>query len=148
MGDVLGNRFAAITPDDHAGSIWIASILCLVYSVLTLALRTHLRLRIYGLDDYIAMVATVSISVHAPDHRLSKAAADPGGRGDCNIDRTTPWTRQDSRSAPRTRVEQGKPSELYSCLNKTSVTNMTRRPLRDRYCSSFLRRQQKRQSCA
>ncbi|KIW69402.1 hypothetical protein PV04_05281 [Phialophora macrospora] len=60
MSDVLtGSRFAQITPDDHAGSVWIASILCLIYSVLTLALRGHLRLRIYGLDDYIALVATL-----------------------------------------------------------------------------------------
>ncbi|KAJ9611637.1 hypothetical protein H2200_004821 [Cladophialophora chaetospira] len=60
MADVSGgNRFAEITPDDHAGTIWIASILCLIYSVLTLALRTHIRLRTYGLDDYIALAATV-----------------------------------------------------------------------------------------
>ncbi|EXJ59876.1 hypothetical protein A1O7_04023 [Cladophialophora yegresii CBS 114405] len=60
MGDALtGRRFSQITPDDHAGSVWIASILCLIYSVLTLALRGHLRLRIYGMDDYIALAATL-----------------------------------------------------------------------------------------
>lgn len=60
MGDPIpGDRFAEITPDDHAGSIWIASILCLIYSILTLALRGHLRRKVYGWDDYIALGATV-----------------------------------------------------------------------------------------
>ena len=54
-----GSRFAEVTPDDHAGSIWIASILCLIYSVLTLILRGHLRFRMFEVDDYIATVATV-----------------------------------------------------------------------------------------
>lgn len=56
---VPGDRFAEITPDDHAGSIWIASILCLIYSILTLALRGHLRRKVYGWDDCLALVATV-----------------------------------------------------------------------------------------
>ncbi|KIV81888.1 hypothetical protein PV11_04038 [Exophiala sideris] len=53
------NRFSPITPDDHAGSIWIATILCLIYSVITLTLRGHLRWKMYGMDDYLALAATV-----------------------------------------------------------------------------------------
>lgn len=53
------NRFSPITPDDHAGSVWIATLLCLVYSVVTLALRGHLRWKMYGVDDYLALAATV-----------------------------------------------------------------------------------------
>ncbi|KIV96677.1 hypothetical protein, variant [Exophiala mesophila] len=55
---IAGDRFSRITPDDHAGSLWIASLLCLVYSVITLALRGHLRWKMYGPDDYLATVAT------------------------------------------------------------------------------------------
>lgn len=53
------NRFSPITPDDHAGSVWIAAILCLVYSVITLSLRGHLRWKMYGTDDYLVVAATV-----------------------------------------------------------------------------------------
>ncbi|KAL2410375.1 hypothetical protein ABEF95_000490 [Exophiala dermatitidis] len=60
MATVSGeNRFSQITPDDHAGSVWIAALLCLVYSVLTLFLRGHLRWKMYGPDDYLALVATL-----------------------------------------------------------------------------------------
>ncbi|KIY02762.1 uncharacterized protein Z520_01227 [Fonsecaea multimorphosa CBS 102226] len=52
------HRFSPITPDDHAGSVWIATLLCLIYSVVTLALRGHLRWKMYGLDDYLALTAT------------------------------------------------------------------------------------------
>lgn len=60
------NRFSPITPDDHAGSLWIAALLCLVYSVTTMFLRGHLRWNMYGVDDYLALAATVS-AVHL-DH--------------------------------------------------------------------------------
>lgn len=59
MATVEGDRFSRITPDDHAGSLWIASLLCLVYSIITLALRGHLRWKMYGPDDYLATVAMV-----------------------------------------------------------------------------------------
>ncbi|EXJ89772.1 hypothetical protein A1O3_02839 [Capronia epimyces CBS 606.96] len=52
-------RFSPITPDDHAGSVWIAALLCLVYSVITLCLRGHLRWKMYGVDDGLALTATV-----------------------------------------------------------------------------------------
>lgn len=53
------NRFARVTPDNHAGSLWIAALLCLVYAVMTLALRAHLRWKMFGMDDYLAVAATV-----------------------------------------------------------------------------------------
>jgi hypothetical protein len=103
MADGLsGNRFAEITPDNHAGSIWIASLLCLIYSVLTLALRGHLRFRIYGMDDYMALAATVR--QYAPSVarglRLIQHAAHPGWRSDRGDDRTAPWTRKNPGSTP------------------------------------------------
>jgi hypothetical protein len=54
------NRFSPITPDNHAGPVWITALLCLIYSVVTFALRGHLRWKMWGLDDYLALVATVS----------------------------------------------------------------------------------------
>lgn len=60
MASVLqGTRFAPITSNDQAGSIWISAILCLVYSVLVVAVRVHLRRKIYGMDDYLILAATV-----------------------------------------------------------------------------------------
>ncbi|KAH0845449.1 hypothetical protein AYO21_06154 [Fonsecaea monophora] len=53
------HRFSPITPDNHAASVWIATLLCLIYSILTLALRGHLRWKMYRLDDYLALAATV-----------------------------------------------------------------------------------------
>ncbi|EXJ95667.1 hypothetical protein A1O1_00789 [Capronia coronata CBS 617.96] len=52
------NRFSPITPDDHAGSLWIAALLCLVYSIITIFVRGHLRWKMYGTDDYLALAAT------------------------------------------------------------------------------------------
>ncbi|KIX01115.1 uncharacterized protein Z518_10181 [Rhinocladiella mackenziei CBS 650.93] len=72
------NRFSPITPDDHAGSVWIAALLCLVYSVITLALRGHLRWKMYGVDDYLAFAATtiqvgeVVAVIIGLDHGLGK----------------------------------------------------------------------------
>lgn len=60
MTSVLqGNRFAPITPNDHSGSIWIPTLLCLVYSVLVVGVRAHLRRKVYGIDDYLILAATV-----------------------------------------------------------------------------------------
>ncbi|KIW14959.1 hypothetical protein PV08_07746 [Exophiala spinifera] len=52
-------RFSPITPDDHAGSVWISASLCLIYSVVTFGLRAHIRRKTHGTDDYLAFVATV-----------------------------------------------------------------------------------------
>ena len=54
-----GHRFAPVTPDDHAGSIWIATLLSLVYTVITLVTRGFLRKQLYGVDDYLILGASV-----------------------------------------------------------------------------------------
>lgn len=53
------HRFALITDDNHSGYLWIASILCLIYSTLILAVRLHLKWNLHGADDVAATVATV-----------------------------------------------------------------------------------------
>ena len=54
------NRFSPVTPNDHAGSIWIASILCFVYTGITTLTRAYLRQKVYDIDDYLILGATVS----------------------------------------------------------------------------------------
>ncbi|KAK5057811.1 hypothetical protein LTR84_011812 [Exophiala bonariae] len=73
------NRFARVTPDNHAGSLWIASLLCLVYSIMTLALRAHLRWKMFGMDDYLAVAAVifhvgeVAATIVGLDHGLGQS---------------------------------------------------------------------------
>ena len=53
------NRFAPITEDNHSGLLWVTSILCLVYSVLIIVARLHIKWKMYGADDVTALAATV-----------------------------------------------------------------------------------------
>jgi uncharacterized membrane protein len=62
MSDNADNRFAPITADNTSGAIWITTLLCLVYSLLTITTRAWLRLKIYGLDDYLILAAFVCYS--------------------------------------------------------------------------------------
>lgn len=59
MSTVNGNRFSPITPDDQAGSVWITTLLCLIYSVLVLVVRVNLRRKVFGPDDWLVAGATV-----------------------------------------------------------------------------------------
>lgn len=54
-----GNRFAPITGDNQSGLLWITSILCLIYSVLIIVARLHIKWNMYGADDWTALAATV-----------------------------------------------------------------------------------------
>lgn len=54
-----GNRFAPITADNHSGSLWIATLVCLVYSFITVATRGWLRLKMYGMDDFLILLSFV-----------------------------------------------------------------------------------------
>ena len=54
-----GHRFAPLTVDNNAGYLWIASILCLIYTFLVMIVRLHMKWKMYGLDDAAAMLATV-----------------------------------------------------------------------------------------
>ncbi|EFQ99092.1 hypothetical protein MGYG_02106 [Nannizzia gypsea CBS 118893] len=54
-----GDRFTTVTPDNHGGILWVASIICAIYVILSMGLRAHVKREFYGLDDLIALVATV-----------------------------------------------------------------------------------------
>lgn len=53
------NRFAPISPDNDSGSIWIATLLCLVYSLITILTRAWLRQKLYSVDDVLILLAFV-----------------------------------------------------------------------------------------
>lgn len=57
-----GHRFAPISPDNHSGSIWIATLLCLVYSFLTISTRAWLRQKMYSVDDLLLVLALVCLN--------------------------------------------------------------------------------------
>lgn len=64
--EATGDRFAQVTPDNHAGSIWIATLLCLVYTIITILTRGFLRKAMYGIDDYLILGATVCPIMRTP----------------------------------------------------------------------------------
>lgn len=53
-----GPRFSPVAFDDHAGQLWIISILALIYSALVVATRAFIKFRMYGLDDLFIALAT------------------------------------------------------------------------------------------
>ncbi|WPH02745.1 Hypothetical protein R9X50_00561300 [Acrodontium crateriforme] len=52
MPTTLEPAFSPISPDDHRGILWIASILSLIFVLLTLTARIYVRLHMLGPDDY------------------------------------------------------------------------------------------------
>ncbi|KAL1306522.1 hypothetical protein AAFC00_005213 [Neodothiora populina] len=49
--------FAPVTSTDHAGLLWVTSILSLLFSTVTLAARYHIRRRSFGIDDWLVSAA-------------------------------------------------------------------------------------------
>lgn len=54
--------FAPISHDDHAGYLWIVTILGALYTFLVAIVRFYIKFEILGLDDYLLGMATVSSS--------------------------------------------------------------------------------------
>lgn len=52
--------FAEITSTDRAGVVWVATILSLLYSALTLLARFVIKYHSLGLDDWAILAATVA----------------------------------------------------------------------------------------
>jgi hypothetical protein len=65
---VTGDRFFVVTDDDRRGVLWVVSIICCIYIVMIFALRASARRGSYGLDDWTAVIATVSLmeALHFP----------------------------------------------------------------------------------
>jgi hypothetical protein len=55
------NSFSPITPDDHAGYIWIATLLSMTISLLVAATRIWIKKDAFGLDDTLFVAAIVSL---------------------------------------------------------------------------------------
>jgi len=68
------NRFSPITPDDQAGSVWITSLLCLIYSVLVLVVRVNLRRKVFGPDDWLVAGATVFTTNYSETYATKRPA--------------------------------------------------------------------------
>lgn len=51
--------FAPITPDDHRGLVWIATILSFIFVILTFSARLYVRKHMLGRDDYASIAAVV-----------------------------------------------------------------------------------------
>jgi hypothetical protein len=63
--------FAPITPDDHAGYIWIVVIYTLIFSILACACRLWIKREKIGADDWLYCAATVSEAAQWPwQHEL------------------------------------------------------------------------------
>lgn len=51
--------FSAVTATDRAGLVWVAAILSLLFSVLTLATRIQIKIHKLGNDDWLITAATI-----------------------------------------------------------------------------------------
>ncbi|OAA61560.1 hypothetical protein ISF_05639 [Cordyceps fumosorosea ARSEF 2679] len=54
-----GPRFSPVTSSDHAGQLWIVTILALVYSSLVSTARAYVKYKMFGIDDILIASATV-----------------------------------------------------------------------------------------
>ncbi|KAK8050873.1 hypothetical protein PG993_002258 [Apiospora rasikravindrae] len=58
--DITGSaRFSPITETDHAGYIWIVTIIGTAYTILSFLLRAWIKHRVYGWDDALIALGTV-----------------------------------------------------------------------------------------
>jgi hypothetical protein len=53
------NRFSPVTFNDHAGQLWIVTILSLIYSGLVAFARAYIKYKMFGFDDILFALATV-----------------------------------------------------------------------------------------
>ena len=54
-----GDRFLVVTKEDRRGTLWVVSIICCIYILMVLGLRSSARQGSYGADDWLAGMATV-----------------------------------------------------------------------------------------
>ncbi|KAI8718150.1 hypothetical protein NCS52_00893000 [Fusarium sp. LHS14.1] len=53
------HRFSPVTFNDHAGQLWIVTILSLIYSALVATARAYIKYQMFGFDDILIALATV-----------------------------------------------------------------------------------------
>lgn len=65
--------FSPVTFNDHAGRLWIVTILALIYSTLAVMTRAYIKYKMLGLDDLFLGLATVRKPIRNPvDISISK----------------------------------------------------------------------------
>ncbi|KAI5461013.1 hypothetical protein BGZ63DRAFT_455119 [Mariannaea sp. PMI_226] len=52
-------RFSPVAFNDHAGQLWIVSILSLIYTVLVVTARAYIKYKMFGFDDILIALALV-----------------------------------------------------------------------------------------
>ena len=65
------DRFSPITQDDHAGYLWITTLLTTIYAILSILVRWYIKRRCFGIDDWACVAATVSAYTTPPSSFLS-----------------------------------------------------------------------------
>lgn len=61
---------SAITPEDHAGYLWIVTITGAVYSLMAVLVRARIKWGVFGTDDYLIALATVR-AIHLLQHSVA-----------------------------------------------------------------------------
>lgn len=51
--------FSPVTFNDHAGELWIVTILSLIYTACVAAARTYIKYNMFGFDDALIAMAMV-----------------------------------------------------------------------------------------
>lgn len=51
-----------ISPNDHSGYLWIATILGVIYTFIVAVVRLYVKFGVLGADDYVLGLATVRLS--------------------------------------------------------------------------------------
>jgi len=59
-GPVEGPRAFTITSDDHRGVVMCLAVLFIIYAFMIIGMRLAARIRTIGIDDWLAITATVS----------------------------------------------------------------------------------------
>ncbi|UZP32314.1 hypothetical protein NXS19_000130 [Fusarium pseudograminearum] len=59
MEENESNRLSPLTPDDHAGKLWIVTILSLIYTLHVAVARVYIKYRMLGVDDALYGVAVL-----------------------------------------------------------------------------------------
>lgn len=52
-------RFSRVTSKDHAGQLWIITIVSLIYSIMGAMARAYIKYKMIGYDDILLFLATV-----------------------------------------------------------------------------------------
>jgi urea transporter len=65
-------RFSPVAFNDHAGQLWIVTILSLIYSSLVATARAYIKHQMFGFDDILIALAMVRKLISPGWHSVSK----------------------------------------------------------------------------